>query len=396
LPARHGPGGTIVGLGRRPGIAYGQDRHRHHSCQRSFVHPIRRLALSLSVLAVVLGGTVAPATTLAAGGRTLYVSTTGKDFASNGYSTPPNTIDTPWRTIEMAIRRALPGDTIVVRGGTYTEVAGWGAVKGTSTAPIRLQAADGERVVLKGILALKAADYWIVRGINVTRDPALGRREALVSFQGGVGWQFLDAEVWGSNGVSNIMVIGTSASGIPKNYRIAGNCVHDNVATGDSPMTDHNIYLYPGYTSGPGVIERNILFNAHNGANIKAAGPTSASGTAYLTIRYNTMVRAAAGVVIGYGSHHTKLQRNLVGMQWGGTSTYIAAYIGNHLTGWTNASYDLAVWGYRKSINSVNSTTRPITSTRSVWVRPTFDNTTTCAGFHPTDATSAAYGRYAP
>lgn len=364
---------------------------------RSDVHIVRRLGLTLSLLAVILVGAVAaPAPSRAAGGRTLYVSTTGADFASNGWTVPPNTIDAPWRTIEWAVRRAVAGDTIVVRGGTYQESVGWGARKGTSSAPIGLQSYDGERVVIKGTLALNGADYWIVRGINVTRDPVLARHESLVSFIGGVGWQFLDAEVWGTNGVSNLLVRGSSTYGIPKNYRIAGNCIHDNLASGDAPMTDHNIYVYPGYTSGPGVIERNILFNAHNGANIKAAGPSSSYGTAYLTIRYNTMVRAAAGVVVGYGSHHTKLQRNLVGAQWGGTSSYIAAYIANHLTGWTNTSTDLAVWGYRKSTNSVNSTTRPIGATASVWVRPVFDSMTSCGGFHTSDSGSAAYGRYAP
>jgi hypothetical protein len=371
-------------LGRSGDVGYGS------------VVPNRRLALILSILALVVASAVAPGSVAAVTGRTLYVSTTGHDFVGSTWVVPPNSIDTPWRTIEWAIRRAVAGDTIVVRGGTYQEVAGWGARKGTSAAPIRLQAYDGERVVIKGILALNGADYWIVKGINVTRDPALARRESLVSFIGGVGWQFLDAEVWGTNGVSNILIRGSSTYGIPKHYRIAGNCIHDNKAVGDAPMTDHNIYIYPGYTSGPGVIERNILFNAHNGANIKAAGPTSATGSAYLTIRYNTMVRAAAGVVLGYGTHHTKLQRNLVGARWGGTSTYIAAYIANHLTGWTNSSSDLAVWGYSKSIKSVNSTTRPITAARTVWVHPVFDTTATCAGFHTSDAGSAAYGRYAP
>jgi hypothetical protein len=358
------------------------------------VHSTQRLGLIVSVLAVLFASAAAPAPAQAAG-RTLYVSTTGKDFAADGWSVPPNTIDTPWRSIEWAVRRAVAGDTIVVRGGTYFEAVGWGARKGTATAPIRLESFVGERVVIKGTLALKGADYWIVRRINVTRNPADGRKEALVSFFGGVGWQFLDSEVWGTIGVSNIMIKESPPHGAPRNWRVAGNCIHDNNATGDGPVQDHNIYLYPGYKSGPGVIERNIFFNARNGSHIKAAGATAVTGAAYVTIRYNTMVRGSAGISIGYGSHHIKMQRNLIGIQWGGTSTYIAALIGNHLTGHYNSSYDMAVWGYKKAMNSVNSTTRPITTTRTVWVRPTFDSTTSCAGFHPTGV-SVAYGRYAP
>ena len=35
-------------------------------------------------------------------------------------------------------------------------------------------------------------------------------------------------------------------------------------------MNDHNLYLMPGVSSGPGMIERNIFFNAENGGHIKA------------------------------------------------------------------------------------------------------------------------------
>ena len=294
----------------------------------------------------------------------------------------------------MAIRRARPGDTILVRGGTYREIAGWGAVRGTVSEPIRLEAYPGERVVLMGVLQLVLADYWTVRAINVTHDPALGRKEMLVKFDGGTGWQLLDSEIWGTRGVSNVIISGSS--GPPTNYRIAGNCIHDNDAVGDPFMNDHNLYLSPGYNSGPGMIERNIFFNAENGAHIKAAGSTSATGSANVVIRHNTMVRGAAGVIIGYGSHNTTLWRNLVGWQVGGSASYNAAYLGNHVSGTRNVSTHLAVWAYPKSIRSTNDSPRPITGVSTVWLRPTFDNTTSCSGFHSTDPVSGRYGRYSP
>jgi hypothetical protein len=357
---------------------------------------VRRLAplslIALLFVAIAGGAPVAAAET----GRTLYVATNGRDFADDGWSVPPNSIDTPWRSIEWAVRRARAGDRIVVRGGTYQEVVGWGAVKGTSSRPIRLEAYDGERVTVKGILQFKGADYWLIRRINVVRDSSLGRKEFLVKFDGGVGWQFRDAEVSGTNGVSNVMVVGSPTYGVPRHWVIAGNCIHDNLATGDGPMRDHNLYIYPGLSSGPGLIERNIFFNAPNGGHIKLAGPDSSTGAAYVTVRYNTMVRGAAGVVLGYGTHHTTLWRNLVGSQWGGTSTYVAAYVANHLSGTSNASGYLGVWGHRKSVTATNATTRPITSRYATWVRPAFDSTTSCAGFHPGDAVSSKFGRYAP
>jgi hypothetical protein len=365
---------------------------RRHLIPRS-----RRLVfLAMPAVFALLAAGVGPAAIQAATGRTLYVATSGVDYGADGHSVPTNTITTPWRTIEKTVTRARPGDTIVVRGGTYQEIVGWGAVKATATQPIVLKAYSGERVVVKGILGFKGADYWTIDRINVVRDPALGRHEYLVNFQGGVGWKFLDSEVSGTNGVSNVMITSSATDGIASNWVIAGNCIHDNLATGDAAMTDHNIYVYPGLSSGPGLIERNILFDAHNGANIKLAGPNSTTGAAYVTVRDNTMVHAAAGVVIGYGTHHTRLVNNLVGLQWGGTSSYIAAYIANHLTGSPNNSTGLAVWGYKKSINSVNATTRPISATGSIWVHPVFDNVTSCAGFHNSDPVSSAYGISAP
>ena len=246
---------------------------------------------------MLVAGAAVPATAGATAGRTLYVSTTGQDFAADGWSTPANSIDAPWRTIEWAVRRAVAGDTIVVRGGTYIEAVGWGARKGTASAPIHLQNFDGESGRDQGH-ARPQGGRLLDRfaSINVTRDPPPPAATSTSSRSSAeTGWQFLDSEVWGTIGISNLMVTGSSTYSIPKNYLIAGNCIHDNNATGDGPVQDHNIYIYPGYASAP-ASSRNIFFNARNGSQIKAAGPTSSVGAAYLTIRYNTMVRGSAGV----------------------------------------------------------------------------------------------------
>jgi hypothetical protein len=358
--------------------------------------PELRRAAGAIALASLLGlGPAAPVPAMVPAPRTLYVAPWGSDTITSA-GPIANTIDTPWRTIFMTIRRARPGDVIVVRGGIYKEAAGWGAVPGTSSLPIRLESFPGERVVLMGTLQMDRADYWIVKGINVTWNPDRGRTQFLVKFEGGVGWQFLDAEVWGSRGVSNLMVTGSDKHGVARDYRIAGNCIHDNDTVGDPFMNDHNIYLMPGYTSGPGLIERNILFNAENGSNIKAAGGTSATGAARATIRYNTMARAAAGVIIGYGTHRTTMWRNLIGPQAGGSESYNAAILGNHVSGVDNAAVHTAVFGYQRSVRSTKDSTQPISSTATVWVSPRFDSMTSCAGFHPTDSTARNYGRYAP
>lgn len=362
-------------------------------------HPKQMFTVALIVAAAMASPVVGhlPAARAAeTAERTIYVSPSGDDAVSR-----MSAEEQPVATISRAIRLAQPGDTIIVRKGTYVGSVGYGATPGRRSAPIRLQNAPGERVVIKGTLQLENADYWMVSGINVTQDPNGPRTEFLVKFDGGTGWQFLRSEIWGSQGVSNLMISGSARHGSPKQYRVANNCIHDNDATGDAFMNDHNIYLMPGYGSGPGVIERNLLFNAENGAAIKAAGPTSATGAARVTIRRNTIARTAAGVIIGHDSNRIRLRHNLIGPQlkrppagsrW--VSNYNAAVIGNHVTGTANASLSTGVFGFPRSLNSTRDSTRRIKMARTAWLSPDFDNTSSCSGLHPSDAQAKLYGRY--
>ena len=130
-------------------------------------------------------------------GNTYFVATDGADLGPNGQARP-NSLATPWKSMRFAIRRMQAGDTVYVRGGTYTDWSvGWGAARGTSTAPLKIMNYQGERVILKGTMQFVHPDYWTIDGINVTRDPARGRSEFLVKIVGGRNWQFLHSEVWG-------------------------------------------------------------------------------------------------------------------------------------------------------------------------------------------------------
>jgi hypothetical protein len=350
---------------------------------------LARLLISFVAVSLVLVSTPLVAQ---AAGRTIYVAESGSDYLENGYTVGPGTIAKPLQTITRAIREARPGDTIEVRGGTYVESAGWGAVRGTASSPIVLKNYGNERVVIEGQLQLIRADYWTVDGINVKYDPDRGRTEFLVKFDGGVGWRLLNSEIWGTRGVSNLMISGLSDP--PRNYRIAGNCIHDNKATGDPFMNDHNIYLQPGYDTGPGVIERNILFNASNGANIKAAGgDPSKTGAADVTIRYNTMANAGAGVIVGYGSHHMEMYRNLIGPRQGGGTLYTAAILGNTVSGSGNIATQNAVTGYEETVWSTADSTRPVVGSGSIRLDPKF-NSMSCSGFKPGNTAALPYGRY--
>jgi hypothetical protein len=60
------------------------------------------------------------------------------------------TIDEPWRTLEHALQKLSPGDTLYLRGGTYYENGIVVRTKGTASAPIVIQSYPGERAVIDG------------------------------------------------------------------------------------------------------------------------------------------------------------------------------------------------------------------------------------------------------
>jgi|GEM_PF-1513127 len=339
---------------------------------RALHHRWRMLAIAGIATALVatttLGAQAAPSSTYvgvgsrtiakpASGARYLYVSTRGADrhtyatswgsktadrhvcLRANSHDSttcPPATATNPLHTITSAIRAARPGDVIVVRGGTYREAAGWGAAKGTSAKPITLQSYPSERVELNGTLQLKSANYWTVRGIHFTYNKSVqGNGQAVVHFQGGVGWKFTNNEVSGSSGTANLMVTpgargasaATQRAAGPKSYSISYNCIRTNQGRHAHGM-DHNIYLMAGVYSSGGVIERNFLAAAPNGAQIKVSSSTSATANDSprgVKIQYNTMLGGAAGITVGVKAQDISIWRNLIANQPTSRTSFDAA-----------------------------------------------------------------------
>ncbi len=97
-------------------------------------------ALALGVVPVVAStGPVA-----AAPARVIYVATNGNDAN-------PGTRERPLATIWHASGKARPGDTVLVRGGTYyLKGTQYIASRGTAKAPIIYRSAPGERAILDG------------------------------------------------------------------------------------------------------------------------------------------------------------------------------------------------------------------------------------------------------
>lgn len=78
---------------------------------------------------------------------TYYVAPTGDDTAGDG------SMQRPWRTVQHAVDRAQPGDTITLRQGRYHEGVRI-SKSGLPDAPITITAHAGEEVILDGTISL--------------------------------------------------------------------------------------------------------------------------------------------------------------------------------------------------------------------------------------------------
>jgi hypothetical protein len=92
--------------------------------------------------AIACGAAFLSCVCCAAGATVCYVAPGGSDTA-------PGTRELPFRTIQRAADMLRPGDTCVIRGGTYRETVR-PAASGSAGQPVRFAAAPGEEVVISG------------------------------------------------------------------------------------------------------------------------------------------------------------------------------------------------------------------------------------------------------
>lgn len=116
---------------------------------------------------------------------TFYVSPTGSDSAAG-------TLAAPYKSIQVAVDKAVAGDSILLRGGTYSPTKNIQVKKsGTASARITLAAyqteipiVDGEALTGtpapvggslaaadRGVLHVENASYWTFRGIQFINGP---------------------------------------------------------------------------------------------------------------------------------------------------------------------------------------------------------------------------------
>ncbi|KAJ4993747.1 pectate lyase [Stagonosporopsis vannaccii] len=116
---------------------------------------------------------------------TYYVAPTGSDSAAG-------TLAAPYKSIQVAVDKAVAGDSILLRGGTYSPTKNIQVKKsGTASSRITLAAYQSEVPVVdgealtgtpapvggsisaadRGILHVEKASYWTIRGIHFINGP---------------------------------------------------------------------------------------------------------------------------------------------------------------------------------------------------------------------------------
>jgi hypothetical protein len=320
-----------------------------------------------------------------AGGTVYYVSTAGSD--SNA-----GTLDKPWRTIGKSLSSLDPGDTLEVRGGTYVErVMNPSIIAGTAAAPVTIEAYNGERPVVQGLLWLTGASYWTLDGINVTWDATADQAdEHLVKLTNGVGWVFENAEVWGAHSYA-AMLVASTVTGEPADWTVQGNCLHDTYPTHD-PNQDQLLYVNSGLSSSGGTVQYNLLFNATNGEGVKLGGSSAeVGGAANVTVQYNTIYDTAQNILVAWGSHDNTLQGNILDK----TGDNYGNIRGYQLSGAANVATDNAGGESKELVlNDAGYPGVTIGDANQFPVDVTFDQTTDCDGFHPSTSSVQSLGRY--
>jgi hypothetical protein len=303
-----------------------------------------------------------------------YLATTGSDAN-------PGTSAAPWLTFEHALAQLTAGNTLVVRGGTYTgNVGDMTVAAGTAAQHITVRAAEGEVVTVAGDWLLTGADFWDFRGINVTWTSGVSsNNNQLVRFRQSDSFTWKFSEIKNAHGVAGFYVDLTDT-----NWEFAYNIVHDTIATNGTNQ-DHLLYINSCNTSGS--IHHNILYNSLNGRAIKL-GPGNQIDQCSGVEVYNNTCRNNLGpsaIQVSFTASDNHIHHNICDLS--GSSQ--ANITWNSLTG-TNNVADNNV-GFHSTAVVQTGNAGLIDGGGNLFRDPLLNTTT----WDPADATSQAYGAHA-
>jgi Right handed beta helix region len=106
-------------------------------------------------------GTALPPRIKASTGATRVVDCVNGNDSNAGSETAP------WRSLQKAFRSLAPGQTALVKNGTYTgRIDVSSAASGTAAAPKTLAAYPGHAPVFNNVLRVDGLQYWRIRGLT--------------------------------------------------------------------------------------------------------------------------------------------------------------------------------------------------------------------------------------
>lgn len=275
------------------------------------------LSLMLIAGACSKGGTSVPTANVAQT-HMYYVSATGSD-AANG------AIGTPMRTINYALSKAVPGDTVLVRTGTYNEKVVF-PKSGRLEKLITLKAYAGEKAVIDGtglpingqesLVMISNASFVVLEGFDICNLKSTVPSAGVNGVTANAGSSNIiirnnkiyniEHNVDPTQGRSGhgIEVIGNTPDVI-KNVLVEGNIIHDT-KTGYSENLTINGYV-DGFT-----VRGNTIYNTENIGIAAAGGYAGNSNPALNYVRngvitgnelYNIdMTRGPVGGIHGHGA----------------------------------------------------------------------------------------------
>lgn len=281
---------------------------------------------------------------------TYYVSTSGKD-SNSGTSTSQ-----PFRTIAKGVKPLRPGDTLYIRGGTWTERIDLmtSNISGTSGGYIKIAGYPGEQVTIR--YADVAGGYGPIKARG-TRGYLIFENLILdgINMPSKTGWLIRDGNHHFILRNIEIKNFKSTGLGINANDIQVINCkIHDNISTVNQAGYRHyGIYFSRGSN---GLIQGNQIYRNDGGGVQVYPGPVS-----NLVIRNNsiysnnTMTSSPVGGIILQGTSSssissTKVYNNLVYRNGSASDAGPASgiHIGDYSSGtkvWNNTVYGNKNWG---------------------------------------------------
>lgn len=242
-------------------------------------------------------------------GNVYYVAPNGEDARGFGSGSLAN----PFQHIEYAISQMRPGDTLIIRGGTYNEYIDLFDKNGSPSAWFTIKNYPGETVTFDGLeqtdpnkqeaLIFNHCSYWNIEGLQITGYNGAG----IYIKDGCTNFNIQGLKIWNLNsppgrmsGTEGIMGYGNTG------YITVQDCEIYDVGLKLNKATDHGIYI--GYGAHDWTFQGNRIHD-NSGAGIQLYGEPS--GGSHCTITDNILYNNHHwGLVIGSNATGNTVSKN--------------------------------------------------------------------------------------